>query len=202
MNKVQIKARYDRKATSYDKAMSFLGIAGLDKLRKELLQQANGKVLEIAAGTGKNLDYYPREVIITITDLSPAMLEVAKERADRLGIDLQCQAMDAEKLQFPNDTFDTVVSTLSLCTIPNPVAALKEIKRVCKPNGQLLLLERGKSDVGFIRLFQDAFAETYAKATSCHWDRKPDDLVKQAGLTTKTSKQVFFGIFYLMVARP
>jgi ubiquinone/menaquinone biosynthesis C-methylase UbiE len=107
------------------------------------LQQASGKVLEVAVGTGKNLNYYPRGCRIIAVDLSREMLNIARNRAAKLAKQVSFLVADAEALPFPDNSFDTVVSSVSTCTFPNPVAALKEIARVCRPEGKVLLLEHG-----------------------------------------------------------
>lgn len=158
-------------------------------------------MLEIAVGTGKNFAYYPKDARITAIDLSSGMLAVAKRRAEKLGLHIDLKVSDAEKLPFKDQAFDTVLSTLSLCTFPDPIKALKEMKRVCKPGGQLLFLEHGKSSFGPIVVFQRRFATPYANKTGCHWDREPDQLIRQSGLRIVHYERSFFGIFYLIKAK-
>src|SRR6185369_13253838 len=110
-------------------------ILGVARLRKKLLSKAAGKILEVACGTGLNIPMFPAGSDITAVDLSPNMLEVASANAAQYGLNVNLAVMDAEHLEFPDGSFDTVVSTLSTCTFPDPVKALQEIKRVCRPNG-------------------------------------------------------------------
>ena len=100
-----------------------------------LFRRATGKVLEVAAGTGKNLAYYPRDCRIIALDLSREMLKVARKRAAKLSMNVSFSLADAEALPFADKSFDTVVSSLSTCTFPNAVAALEEMARVCRPEG-------------------------------------------------------------------
>ncbi|MGH7796252.1 MAG: class I SAM-dependent methyltransferase [Candidatus Binatia bacterium] len=111
-----------------------------------LLRRASGTVLEVAVGTGKNLAHYRRDCPIIALDLSGEMLKVARNRAAKLSMHVSFLVADAEALPFPDESFDSVVSSLSTCTFPNPVAALEEIARVCRADGRVLLLERGRSE--------------------------------------------------------
>jgi len=124
LSKETLQRKYDRAAHWYDPGETLLGWLGLGRLRHKLLRKASGDVLEVAVGTGKNLPYYPRGCNVTATDLSPEMLTVARKRADRLDIDMTFYVMDAEALDFPDGSFDTVVSTLSTCTFPDPIEGL------------------------------------------------------------------------------
>ena len=110
--------------------------------------------------------------------------------------------MDAETLAFPDRCFDTVVSSLTVCTFPEPAAALREMARVCRPDGRILLLEHGRSDVEWLGRWQDHRADRHAKALGCRWNREPLDLVRQAGLKLIASQRLFFGIFHLLEAVP
>ena len=196
--KDEIRAKYEKFARWYDLMDGIPEVLGVRRLRRRLLQRATGKVLEIAVGRGRNLRYYPEGCKITAVDFSPAMLEVARNRTDRLGLTIPCLAMDAEALAFPEQSFDTVVSSLSLCTFPDPAAALREMARVCRPNGRILLLEHGRSDVEWLGRWQDRRADRHAKALGCRWNREPLDLVRQAGLTLIAAQRIFFGIFHLL----
>ena len=93
------------------------------------------------------------------------------------------------------ETFDTVVSSLSTCTFPDPVAALKQMARVCRPEGKVLLLEHGRSDREWFGRFQDRHADQFAEPLGCHWNREPLELVRQTGLNVYQAKRNFFGIF-------
>lgn len=198
----EIRGKYEQFAAKYDR-MEILGeLLGLSRLRRQLVQRALGKVLEVAAGTGANLRYYPKDCRLTAVDLSPAMLEIARKRAERLGLQVEFHVMDAEALAFPDHTFDTVLSTLSLCTYPDPIAALQELARVCRPDGRVLLLEHGRSNREWLGRWQDRKADRHAAFIACHWNREPLDLVRQAGLSVISARRTFFGIFHQIEAQP
>ena len=106
-------------------------------MRKNLFREALGKVLEVAAGTGNNLRHYPKDCKITLVDLSRGMLKRASQKAGKQKLHVSIQEMDAESLGFSDNAFDTVVDSLSVCTLKQPVEALKEMARVCKPSGRI-----------------------------------------------------------------
>jgi ubiquinone/menaquinone biosynthesis C-methylase UbiE len=198
----ELSQKYDRFARWYDWVEGIPEALGLYRLRYQMLQRASGAVLEAAIGTGKNLPYYPRDCRITAVDRSREMLNIARKRAAKLSLNVSFLLADAEALPFWDESFDTVVSSLSTCTFPNPVAALKEMARVCRPEGKILLLEHGRSDREWLGRFQDRTAERHAKQLGCHWNRKSLDLVSRAGLKINKAQRVFFGIFNQIEAAP
>jgi len=122
--------------------------------RKKLGDRMGGpRALEVGVGTGKNLPYYLREIEIAAIDFSPGMLKRARNKASAEDIRVALIEMDVQQLDFPDNYFDTVFATFVFCSVPDPVAGLKELKRVCKPEGKLLLLEHmrtGNVILGFI----------------------------------------------------
>lgn len=198
----ELRDIYDDFAPHYDRHIAWLErIAGLRKLRRTLFQQARGDVLDVATGTGANYEFFPSSCKITGIDLSPQMLEVAKARALDLGIEVRLQSMDAERMEFPSESFDTVASALSLCTIPDPIKALQEMFRVCRKNGKILLLEHGPSDWKIIAAAQKLLVgEWHVRKFGCHWDREPCQLVEQAGLPIRTHCRQFFGVLHAIEA--
>ena len=113
--------------------------------REWVCARAEGEVLEIAVGTGRNLPHYPDDVRLTGIDSVPAMLDVARRRAVELGRPVDSRLGDGQALEFEDATFDTVVCTLSLCTIPDDRAAVAEVRRVLRPSGRFVLLEHVRS---------------------------------------------------------
>lgn len=198
----EIWQKYNEFARWYDWAEAVPEFLGVKRLRRELLQRASGKILEVAAGTGENLRYYPSGCRIVAADLSLEMLRIAHKRAARLDRTIPFLVMDAEALAFPDRSFDAVASSLSLCTFPDPVAALREMARVCRPQGRILLLEHGRSDRKWLAGWQDRRAERHAKPLGCHWNREPQELVAQAGLKLTAARRTFFGIFHILEVMP
>lgn len=195
----EIASRYDQFARWYDLNELGFELLGLRRLRRRLLSGARGRVLEVAAGTGLNLEHYPADCALTAVDVSRRMLERAKERAARLARTVQFEVMDAETLRFSDGSFDTVVDALSLCTFSNPVHVLGEMRRVCAPGGQLLLLEHGRSDRRRLARWQDRRTNRHAAQLGCVWNREPLQLVDLAGLRVIHARRHFFGIFQSLV---
>lgn len=204
MSQEELRSRYDSIATEYERKLWFdQSILGVARLRKQLMSKAQGKILDVACGTGLNFPLLPRESDITGIDFSMGMLEVARENASRLGLKVSLAVMDAQKLDFADSSFDTVVSTLSTCTFSNPIESLQEMKRVCRPGGRILLLEHGHSSLPWIAGFQDRHVyRHYQENAGCRWNQDPLDLVQAAGLRISTNKRSIFGIFYLIKAMP
>ncbi len=199
----EIRRRYDDFADKYARMERWQEpLLGTTRLRRRLFSRARGDVLEVAAGTGLNFPHYDRDCRLTAVDMSPRMLELAGRRAARLGLDIDLRVIDAGALEFPDNSFDTVTSSLTLCTFPDPQLALREMARVCRPTGQILLLEHGRSDREWFGRFQDRRADRHAQQLGCYWNRRPLELVDQAGLTTVSSRGSLIEVFQTIEARP
>jgi len=198
----QLQDVYDEIADRYEKRVWFdQYVLGMARQRKQLLSRAHGRILDVACGTGLNLASFPAGSEVTAVDLSQRMLDVARQKAANLNLKLQTQIMDAEKLEFADGMFDTVTSTLSTCTFPNPVQALREMKRVCRTGGLILLLEHGHSSLPWLANFQDRnVLRHYQQNAGCRWNQDPLELVKSAGLNIIHSKRFGLGIFHAIVA--
>jgi ubiquinone/menaquinone biosynthesis C-methylase UbiE len=202
MDARKLRDKYRGFARWYDLAEGVPEALGLRRLRRRLLAQAKGRVLEVAAGTGKNFRWYPPGETGVAVDLSIDMLKRARQRASKLGRRFLFAVMDAERLAFREQTFDCVVSTLSTCTFPDPVQGLREMARVCRANGRILLLEHGRSDRAWAARYQDRRAAAHAQLLGCHWNREPPDLIRQAGLRVHQADRRFLGVFHTVEARP
>ncbi len=202
MDTRQLRETYRRFAPWYDLAEALPEALGVRRLRRRLLAQASGLVLEVAAGTGKNFRFYRPGRPVLAVDLSREMLERARQRARRLERPYRFAVMDAQQLGFRDGSFDTVVSTLSTCTFPDPIQALREMSRVCRPDGRILLVEHGRSERGWAARYQDRRAEAHERMIGCRWNREPLELVRQAGLQITRADRRFLGVFYSIEARP
>jgi ubiquinone/menaquinone biosynthesis C-methylase UbiE len=176
------KRVWDKGAPSYDKQIAFFEKIWFGGGREWLGARARGRVLEVAIGTGRNLPHYPADVTITGIELSPAMLAIARRRAADLGRDVDLREGDAEHLPFADGSFDTVVCALSLCTIPDPAAAIGEMKRVLGPGGRLLLVDHVGSTWPPIRAAQWLFERLTIRAAGEHFTRRQLPLVQAAGM--------------------
>ncbi len=193
-----IEKHYDTEAPVYDSLVSVLEIWFLTPLRQKLISQACGKTLEIAVGTGINFSYYSKNITLTGVDLSQNMLKLAYEWSKKLGLDIDLQKMNSEKLSFPDHSFDTITSTLAMCTFANPVTTLKEMARVTKPGGHILLLEHGLSNFRPIAWFQKWRAPGHLQKYQCHLTRDHINTINRAGFTNFKFTRHFFGIIYLI----
>ena len=155
------------------------------QLRAALLQTAHGHVLEIGLGTGLNLPHYPGAVSsLRAVDPAPLLPDRLAERSAALPFPIEVARISAERLPYEDGMFDCVVSTWTLCTIPDPLAALREIRRVLKPDGTFFFLEHGQSDDRRIAIWQDRLNPIQkVLGCGCHLNRPIDRLITEAGLT-------------------
>jgi ubiquinone/menaquinone biosynthesis C-methylase UbiE len=158
-------------------------------------------VLEIAAGTGRNLRHYPGGVHLTAIELSPEMLAIAKQRARDLGSDADLRLGDAQALEFPDESFDTVVITLALCTIPDERQAVREAHRVLRPGGQLLLLEHVRSPTLPVRAVQRLLDPLAVRFAADHLVREPLDHLEAEGFQVERVERSKWGIVERVIAR-
>jgi ubiquinone/menaquinone biosynthesis C-methylase UbiE len=197
------KARsvWEAMAPRYDHDIKFWERVQFAGGRDWVCSRATGNVLEVAIGTGRNLPFYPPDVTLTGIELSPAMLAIAHQRASELGLDVDLREADAEDLPFDDHSFDTVVCTLSLCTIPNHAKAITEMSRVLRPDGHLLLLDHIGSrwwPVWAIQRLIDVFT---VRAAGEHMTRRPAPLLPAAGLQITESQQLKLGTVERVHAR-
>lgn len=201
----EIRKKYDGYAQKYDRILLAVlaEVLGVRKMRREMLKDAHGDILEVAVGTGKNLNHYPvNGCRITAVDMSREMLAVAKSHAGKTGLNVTFCVMNAQQLAVPDGAFSTVLTSCSLCTFPEPVTALKELARVCKKDGRLLLLEHGRSSNERVERWMDRKAEKNAEILGCYWNREPLALIRQAGLTIVTARRFLLGMFHMVEAKP
>ena len=164
------------------------------RYRRERFADVTGRVLDVACGTGPNFRYLPDTVDLVGIDISPEMLANAEERLDQRSIDGELRQMDAQNIEFPDDSFDAVISALSTCTFPDPVAALREMERVCKPGGTIRLVEHGRSDVGLLARYQEWRADAHYEKAGCRWTQQPREIVAAADMSVTDTTTGLFGI--------
>jgi ubiquinone/menaquinone biosynthesis C-methylase UbiE len=172
---------WDRSAPAYDKQIAFFERLQFAGGREWLGERVRGRVLEVAVGTGRNLPSYPPDITLTGIDLSPAMLDIARERASDLDRDADLHVGDAQQLPFADASFDTVVCALSLCSIPDPAAAIGEMYRVLAPGGRLLLLDHIGSSWPPLYVAQWLVERVTSRVAGEHFTRRPLPLVRSAG---------------------
>jgi ubiquinone/menaquinone biosynthesis C-methylase UbiE len=137
-----IKNRYDRIAPYFDRIEGMMEKMMFGDLRTHIWDKVTGeKILEVGVGTGKNFSYYPANKNISAIDFSPVMIQEAKKKRQSLSMNIELLEMDVQALDYPDNHFDTVIGTFLFCSVPDPEQGLRELKRVCKPSGEVLLLE-------------------------------------------------------------
>jgi len=168
--------------------------------RKELLRDTAGEVLEIGVGTWKNLPHYPQVASLTGIDFSPKMVNLARGRITELGVtNARVLLMDAQKLKFPENSFDTVVTSCVFCSVPDPVQGLKEIRRVCKEGGKVLMLEHVRSEKPYIGPLMDMLNPIPVHLYGANINRRTALNLRKAGFTDISVKDLWSDILKKIV---
>jgi ubiquinone/menaquinone biosynthesis C-methylase UbiE len=171
-------------AATYDRMESKVEKAGLARRRQLLLAGASGRVLEIGGGTGANLQHYGEGVeSLTLTEPDPHMLKRLVRHAAEEGPHATVLRAPAEDLPFEDDSFDTVVSTLVLCGVTDQPRALRELRRVIRPGGKLLLIEHVRSDDPDLGRLQDRMNRLHRLFAGCNCNRRTLDSIEEAGFS-------------------
>jgi len=170
--------------------------------RIELLKNARGRVLEVAAGTGRNIEYYPAGCEVRMIDWSPKMCSVANHKiASRSGFHA-AEPMDAANLRFDTGSFDTVVDTFGICSVEQPEIFLREMGRVCAHDGVILLLEHGRSDWSLINWWLDSRAHSHVHEWGCFWNRDIVSVLERSGLEVLSCERKHLGTLYKITCCP
>lgn len=199
MDKERQIALFDKQANQYDRQRES---AFQKRWRAPLLRHAKGKVLEVAVGAGANFPFYPPGVSVTATDFSPAMIAKAEAAARRYGVAAEFLCTDVEALHVPEQSFDTIVSTLSLCGYEDPAAVLANLKRWVKPQGKLLFMEHGISPKPLVSGLQRLLDPVLYRMLGCHHTRDIRALIEGAGLRIVDAETHWLGMVRLIRAQP
>ena len=196
------RTRYQRIAPLYDKIESLME-GRFRPWRQKLWQSVRGPaVLEVGVGTGKNIEFWPANAEITAIDLTPGMLATARQRAMSLAWDADLRLGDVQLLEFPSASFDSVVATFVFCSVPDPVQGLREIGRVIRPGGQVLLLEHVRIDRPVIGKMMDAIAPIIVRLNGANINRRTIENIRIAGLQFEQVEDLdSMGMFKLILAR-
>ena len=192
---------WDKKSRSYDREMRFMERWLFGDSRAWACSQASGDVLEVAVGTGLNLNAYPDDVRLTGIDLSERMLAIGAARAAELGREVELRQGDAHALPFDDATFDTVVCTFGLCAIPDIDSALDEMARVLRHGGTLILVDHIASSSRIARGVQRTLEIVTVPMASEHFLRRPRIKVEQRRFTIEKSERFKLGLIERLVAR-
>jgi ubiquinone/menaquinone biosynthesis C-methylase UbiE len=170
--------------------------------RKHLWELATGtEILEVGVGTGKNMPFYPTGVKITAIDLTPGMLERARKRASDLRLNISLEIGDVQELKFPDSHFDNVVATFLFCSVPNPILGLKELGRVVKSDGKILLLEHMRPANEMMGKMLDMMNPIVVRLMGANINRRTLENIQLAGLRIESVQDLAMrGMFKMIVA--
>ena len=197
----KIKKRYNRIAGIYE---------GMDRMikrdwRAELLSNATGRVLEVGIGTGGNLTFYPKHIeSLTGVDFSEGMLNHAKKKITQLNtpFPIELKKADIQILPFENNSFDTIISTCVFCSVPDPITGLRELGRVCKPNGTILMLEHMRSEHRLIGWTMDILNPITVSIWGANINRETIKNIECADLKIESNSCLMGTIFRRLSVKP
>lgn len=198
---------YDQHAPEWDRKEGRGENAVLGPMRDRLTRMLDGNVLEVGAGTGETLRRLQGAAspisAYTGIDVSTGMLAEASKYAEPSPFPVTLRQMNAENLSaLPDDAFDTVTASLVLCTVPDPESALREMARVVKPDGKIVLIEHVLAGNPVIAAGQKVLAPLQRRHMACHIDRRTDRLLRDLGFRVERDDTRLLGIVHLIVARP
>jgi len=198
-----VRARYNRVARVYDLEQLIEEPLVFGRLRKALWATAPalGSILEVGVGTGVNMKHYPPAAEMTAIDISDRMLARATARAKRDGVDVRLLLMDAQHLDFPEKSFDAVVATCVFCSVPDPVAGLREVHRVLKPDGTFLLLEHVRSNNPVVGKMMDLINPIAVRLSGANINRRTVENLRAAGFADFDVETHAFGLIKTIRAR-
>jgi ubiquinone/menaquinone biosynthesis C-methylase UbiE len=194
-------AYWDKQAGRYDRAMNFWDRHLFGDSRPWACGRAIGEVLEVAVGTGRNLPCYPDGTRLTGVDWSPAMLAIARRRAAELGREADLRQGDAQALDFPDASFDTVLCALGLCAIPDDRRAVTEMARVLRPGGRLLLVDHVAASAAALRAVQWLYERITIPLAGEHFRRRPLTYVRELGFDVEEAERFRLGVVERVSAR-
>ncbi|TDO89271.1 methyltransferase family protein [Halanaerobium saccharolyticum] len=185
----KIKKRYDRIAPVYDSLELLMEKGKMGDWRQNLWQKVEDKIdkagmrlLEAGVGSGKNIEYYPEDLEIYAIDFSPKMLNQAEKKAKKYNKEVNLLEMDIQNLDFEDDYFDLIVTSCVFCSVPDPVKGLKELKRVLKKEGRIIMLEHMRSQNEFVGKMMDWFNWVSLYTWGANINRKTIENIEKAGL--------------------
>ena len=197
----RVQRIFDEFAPKYDRIIGFFERILFGDGRTWACSQARGETLEIAIGTGLNLPFYAPDVRLTGIELSPEMLNLARQRARAMKRKVDLRLGDAQALEFPPDSFDTVISTLTMCSIPDYRKAISEAKRVLRPGGLLVMLEHVRSPSVAVRFGQRLLNPLTVRFGADHLLREPLRVVEEQGFELLSQRRLKSGIVQHLTAR-
>lgn len=192
-----IRNRYNRYSKFYDIIEAPMELFA-SKWRKELVGFSSGKVLEVGVGTGKNISYYPDGIDLTAIDFSDGMLSKAIKKWKHKP-NINFMQMDIQAATFESDTFDSVLASYVFCSVPDPIKGLKEIRRICKNDGKIILLEHVRSNNRILGFIMDLFNPIVVKIFGFNINRVTENNVLGAGFHSYFVRCLWFDILRMFI---
>jgi ubiquinone/menaquinone biosynthesis C-methylase UbiE len=196
------RARYDRIARVYDAMEWVLETFFFRRWRRKLWSAVPpGHVLEIGVGTGKNIPFYPKGAEVTAIDLSERMIERARRKAQSMKSKVMLRVMDAQDLELEDGAFDVAVATFVFCSVPDPLAGLREMARVTRSGGDIWLMEHVRIDKPLVGRLMDALNPVAVRLSGANINRHTVENVQRAGLELSGVEKLSDGLVKLIHAR-
>lgn len=199
MDRKSLIKKFDKQAEKYDKRRKS---DPLYRFRRRIFQEAKGNVLEVAIGSGLNFPFYGSGIELTGVDFSPEMLKKAEHAAKDYFFQTTLIQNDVERLDFNENSFDTIVSSTSFCAYQEPVNVLNKFQKWCKPEGKILMLEHGISQNKLLAGMQKMIDPLALKVVGCHQNRNISAIVKNADVKLVREERYLAGSLYLIWAKP
>lgn len=199
MDRQSLIKKFDKQAKKYNKRRKNNHAY---KFRQRIFQEAEGKVLEVSIGSGLNFPYYNKNIELTGIDFSHEMLKTARNAAKNYSFKTTFIQDDVESIELSPNSFDTIVSSGSLCAYQDPIHVLKKFQKWCKPEGKILLLEHGKCTNKTVGWLQKLLNPLALKLVGCHQDRNITEIVKKSNLKLIREERYLAGYLYLIWAKP
>lgn len=197
----RVRELWDRQSGKYDDQISLAERLFFSGVREWVCSKAYGEVLEVAVGTGRNFEHYPGNIRLHGIELSPSMLEIARRKALDSMIEVDLREGDAQRLPYTDGSFDSVVATLSLCSIPDHLVAISEMYRVLKPGGRLVVGDHIRASSGWLLALQKVLEPLTARFEGDHLLRRPLDHILKTGLEIEAHERYKGGAVELVCAR-
>jgi ubiquinone/menaquinone biosynthesis C-methylase UbiE len=195
---IETRRKWDAASNSFD-VMSFADDRRLGPDKRRLFQKLRGKTIHVAAGTGNDFKFFPPGADIVSIDISPQMLARAKAKAAAYEGSIELREADVCQLDDPADTFDTVTTVCTFCSVPNPIAGLRELHRVLRPGGQILMFEHVRSNIGPLGLMMDLMTPL-TKRIGPALNRDTVGNVQKAGFRLRRVENVYLDVVKIIEA--
>ncbi|MDQ0272291.1 class I SAM-dependent methyltransferase [Cytobacillus purgationiresistens] len=199
MERNSLIKKFDKQANKYSKRRNN---NHANKFRKQIFQDAEGKVLEVGIGSGLNFPFYKGDIELTGVDFSIEMLKTAEDAAKDYLFQTILIEGDVESVDFNENTFDTIVSSATLCAYQNPLSVLNKFQKWCKPEGKILMMEHGISTNKSLAWLQNTLNPLILKFIGCHQNRNIIEIVKKSNLKIIKNERHIAGYLYLIWAEP